>query len=100
MAVLTDDVQVSDLSFGRDRIYLTHISAPVFLLQVVYVQEPRAVFVVGHGDSRVSSDDVIVDREYGGLFEVHPGHLRTYCNIVECLKKKLPPGILSRRITK
>lgn len=73
--VLTDDVQVSDLSFGRDRVYLAHVTASVFLLYIIYVQEPRAVFVVRHGDSRISSDHVAVHSQYGRLFEMHPSHL-------------------------
>lgn len=75
---LTHNMKITELRFCRHRIDLTHVSALVLLLHVGDVQEPRfvlVVLVVGNADARISRDDVIMHRQYGRLFEVHPCYL-------------------------
>lgn len=76
---LTHDVQVAELRFGRHRVDLAHVPAPVLLVHVVYMQIPCAVavvLVVRDTDARVARDHVIVNGQNGGLLEVHPGDLK------------------------
>lgn len=75
--LLTDNIEISNLSFSSDRIYLTHVTASIFLLHIVYVQKPRTVFIVGHGNPWISSDHVAIHGQYGRLFKVHPSYLQT-----------------------
>lgn len=54
-------MQITKLCLGSDCINLTHVAASVLLSNVRYVQEPGAMLVMGHTDTRVASDHVIVD---------------------------------------
>lgn len=74
--LLTHDVQVSKLSFGSDGVDLAHVPAFIFLLHVADVKEPRTVLVVCDRDAWVTRDHVVVNRQDGGLLEVHPRNLK------------------------
>lgn len=73
---LTDNMKVSELCLGGDRVYLTHVPALVFLLDIVDVKEPRPVLVMSHRDPRVPRNHVTVNSQDGRLLEVHPRHLQ------------------------
>lgn len=55
---------------------MTHVTASIFLLYIVYVQKPRTMLIVGHGNSWISSNHVAIHGQYGRLFKVHPSYLR------------------------
>lgn len=79
MNQLTDYMQISELCFGRHRIYLAHVTSMVLLFHIIDVQKPRAmlvVFVVCHTDARIPRDHMIVHGQYGWLLEMYPRHLR------------------------
>lgn len=72
-------MEITELRFGRHRIYLTHVASLVLLLDIGDVQKPCFVlimFIVRYTNARISRDNMVMHRQYGGLLEVHPGDLK------------------------
>lgn len=60
---LTNYVQISELSFSRDCVDLTHVPSLVLFVDIVNVKIPRpvlVVFVVSHADTWISSYHMIM----------------------------------------
>lgn len=73
---LTHDTQITELRFRLDGIDLAHVPSLVFLLNVVYVQEPCAMFIVRHTYPRIPRYHVIVNSQNRRLLEMHPCNLK------------------------
>lgn len=76
---LTDNMYVSKLRFGGDRVYLTHVSTMIFFFDVVYMQEPCSMLImliVCYTDPWIPSDYMIVNGQDCTLFKMDPCHLR------------------------
>lgn len=74
-------MQISELGFRRHRINLAHVPSLILFVDIIYVQIPRSMFVVfvmGHTDPRIPCDHMIMHRQYGRLFKVHPCYLYRY----------------------
>lgn len=69
-------MQISELRFRLDRIDLAHVPSLVFLLHVVYVQEPRPMLIVRDTYPRIPRYHVVVDGQNRRLLEVHPRDLQ------------------------
>lgn len=69
-------MQIAKLCFRLDRIDLAHVTSLVFLLDVIYVQKPCAVLIVGHAYPRIPRYHVVVDSQDRRLLEVHPRNLK------------------------
>lgn len=72
-------MEVPKLSFSRDSVDLTHIATLVFLLDVVNVQKPRAMFVVlvvSDTNPRISRYHMIMDCQDCRLLKMHPRNLK------------------------
>lgn len=97
-------MQIAELRFCRHCINLAHVPAFVLLVHVVDVQIPRpllVVFVVRDTDPWIAGDDVIVHRQNGRLFEMHPRNLQiklnltinlvtfALCKIEKCMKRNV-----------
>jgi hypothetical protein len=77
--MLTDNMQIPELGFGLNSVYLTHVSTLVLLLHVRNVQEPGFVLIVlvmCHRDARIPRNYMIMHSQYCRLLEVHPRHLQ------------------------
>lgn len=77
--MLTDNMQIPELGFGLNSVYLTHVSTLVLLLHVRNVQEPGFVLIVlvmCHWDARIPRNYMIMHSQYSRLLEVHPRHLQ------------------------
>lgn len=76
---LTNDVYISELCFSRHRVDLTHVSAVIFLFDVVYMEKPGSMlimFIVCYADPWVSSDYMIMNGQNGRLLEMYPRNLQ------------------------
>lgn len=69
-------MQISKLRLGSSGVDLAHVSPFILFMHIRDVQKPRSVFVVGHADSRISRNHVIVHRQDGRLLKVHPRNLQ------------------------
>lgn len=81
-------MQISKLSLGCYGVDLTHVPSFVFLLDVIDVKNPGAVFVVGDGNSGVSSNHMGVHSQNGGLLKMHPRDLKQ--KVLDTEKSKCP----------
>lgn len=65
VTIITDNVEISGLRFGRYRIELTHVFASVRFLHVINMQIPRPMLIVGHRYPRIPCNHVTIYRQYG-----------------------------------
>ena len=72
---LTDDGDVTDACLGDGRVNLAHVAAVVRFLDVVNMQIPCVVLVVGHTDAGIARDHAILHRQNGRPFQMDPCHL-------------------------
>lgn len=68
-------MQVTELRFSSNGIYLAHVTSPVFFSYVWYMQEPSAVLVVRYTYARIACDHVVMHCQDGRLLEMHPRYL-------------------------
>lgn len=73
--ILTNDLQVSDLTDHRVGVDLAHVVAAVLLLDLAHVQQPGHGIVVGDAEPCQPRDHVPVYRQDHLAIDVDPRHL-------------------------
>lgn len=76
---LTDNMNISELCFGCDRVDLAHVSSMIFFLDIVYMKKPCSMlimFIMRYWDPWIPSDYMIVNGQNCWLFEMYPGNLQ------------------------
>jgi hypothetical protein len=76
LQLLTQDLDASDLHEHGCRVYLAHVASLILFPDPEDPQGPRPVFVVGHADTRVVSDDALVKGQNGLVRSLDPTDLK------------------------
>ena len=75
--LLTDYIQISNLTLHWICVYLTHVPSTIGFLHFPYVKKPRAMIAVRHSYSMILGDDVIRNCKNCLSVDPEPRYLRT-----------------------